>query len=134
MQAEAAQQSILSWVFNSLGFPYVMLIPLAGILSFLLALFIVLRGRGPLAAAALILVVHVPLFVGFFAAFQGMIASFTIIAMSGTTPKPSELAQGYATAMVAPMMSILMMTPGYLVAVVGAFFRCIAGKVESSDS
>lgn len=54
--------------------------------------------------------------------------------MSGMNPKPSELAQGYATAMVAPMMSILMISPGYLIAVVGAFVRCIAGKVERSDS
>lgn len=70
MQAEAAQQSMLSWLFNSLGFPFVMLIPLARILSFSLALFIVRWGREPLAAAALILVVHVPFFVGVFAAFQ----------------------------------------------------------------
>jgi len=50
--AEPVQQSLLSWMFTALGFPYVVLLPLAGFLCFLLALIVVIRGKGPMARRA----------------------------------------------------------------------------------
>ncbi len=88
--AEAVQQSFVAWVFSSLGFPYVILLPLAGVLCFLPALILVLRGKGPMAAASLVLIVPVPFLIGVFAAIRAGIASYTVIAMSTTTPKPSD--------------------------------------------
>ncbi len=130
--AEPVQQSLLSWMFTALGFPYVILLPLAGLLSFLLALVIVLRGKGPMAGAALILIVHVPLFIGVFAAIQGAIASYTVIAMSASTPKPSEVAAGISTALVAPLVGMLLMVPGYATAALGAFIRSFVANAEET--
>lgn len=48
---EPVQQTLLGWMFTALGFPYVIVLPLAGFLCFLLALVVVLRGNGPMAAA-----------------------------------------------------------------------------------
>ena len=124
------QPSFLSWMIMALGFPYVVLLPLAGLLCFLLAGFVVLRGKGPMAAAALILIVHVPLLIGIFAAIQGGIASYTVIAMSESSPKPSEVAAGISTALVAPLVGMLLTVPGYATAAIGAFIRSLQNNAE----
>tara|TARA_R110002073_G_scaffold308333_6_gene478252 strand:+ start:3246 stop:3662 length:417 start_codon:yes stop_codon:yes gene_type:complete len=130
-EAEPIQQSLLHWIFVSLGPAYLVLLPLAAFLSFVVALMIVVRGKGAMAAAALVLVVHIPLLVGLFAAFQGAISAFTVIAMSSSAPKPAEIAAGFSTALVAPFISLLLMVPGYLTAVIGAVVRSL---VESPSS
>jgi hypothetical protein len=112
---------------------YAIVLPLAGLICFLLALILVLRGKGPMAAAGLILIVHVPLLIGVFAAIQGAIASYTLIAMSATTPKPSELAAGISMALVAPMVGMVLMVPGYATAALGAIIRSfVADGVQRS--
>ncbi len=98
-ESEPVQRSLLSWMINALGFPYVIVLPLAGLICFLLALTLVWRGKGPMTATGLILIVHVPLLIGVFAAIQGGISSYTVIAMSPTSPKPSEVAAGISTAL-----------------------------------
>jgi hypothetical protein len=110
-----------------LGFPYVVLLPLAGIVCFALALLLVVRGKGPMSAAALILIVHVPLLIGVFAAIQGGIASYMVIASSESSPKPAEVAAGISTALIAPLIGILLMVPGYSIAALGAMIRALAG-------
>lgn len=125
MGGEEAQPSLLTWLITSLGFWYTILLPLAGLLSFALAVVIVLRGRGPLAAASLILTVHVPLLVGLFAAIHGGIETCTVIATSAAAPRPSDLAEGISTALVAPLVGMLLMIPGYVTAAVGGFIRSL---------
>lgn len=110
-------------MFSALGLSYVILLPLAGLLCFVLALILVLRGKGPMAVASLILIVHIPLLIGVFAAIQGAMASYTVIAMSSASPKPSEVAAGISTALVAPMVGMLFMIPGYVTAALGSFVR-----------
>ena len=129
---EPVAQSFLGWLFSSLGIGYTILLPLAGLICFLLALTIVMRGNGPMAAASLILIVNVPLLIGIFAAIQGAVASFTIIAMSGATPKPSEVAVGISTALAAPLVAILLMVPGYATAAIGAFIRSLQPNAKSN--
>lgn len=121
--AEPIRQSYLGWLFNALGLQYAILLPMAGLICFLLALILVLRGKGPMAAAGLILVVHVPLLIGVFAAIQGVSASYAIIAESETTPKPAELAVGTSMALAAPMVGMVLMVPGYAIAALGAIIR-----------
>lgn len=133
MEAEPVQRSLLSWMLEALGFPYVFLLPLAGALCFLLALIVVIRGRGPMAAASLILIVHVPLLIGIFAAIQGAISSYTVIAMSDNTVEAAEVASGVSTSLFAPLVGLLLMAPGYAVAAIGAFIRCLTAKVETGQ-
>ena len=129
--AEFVEQSYLSWMFTSLGV-YALLLPLAGLLCFLLALVIVVRGKGPMAAASLILIVHVPLLIGVFGAIHGGIASYQVIAVSATTPKPSDVAAGISTALFAPLVGMMLMVPGYATAAIGAFIRSLAVDADSS--
>ena len=125
LDTEPVQQSFLTWIFRSLGFPFVFVLPLAGLVCFLLVLMLVLRGKGPMAAASLILIVHVPLLIGLFAAIQGAIASYTVIAMSAVTPKPSEVADGISTALVGPLVGMMLMVPGYATAALGSLIRSL---------
>ena len=120
-------------MLTALGFPYVILLSLTGVLCFLLALIVVLRGKGPMAAASLVLIVHVPLLIGIFAAIQGGIASYTVIATGAAPPKPSEVAAGISTALVAPLVAMIFMIPGYATAALGAFIRCLVTKTETSQ-
>ncbi len=133
-EAEPVRQSLLSWALTALGFPYVFLLPLAGLLCFLLVLIVVLRGKGPMAAASLILIVPLPLLIGVFAAIQGGIASYTVIATSAATPKPSDVAAGISTALFAPLVGMIFMVPGYATAALGAFIRGLAAKTETSKT
>lgn len=130
--SEAAQQSLIGWIFNSLGLWYSLLLPFAAFIGFVVTLIVIVKGRGPMAVASILLFVHVPLLIGIFAAFQGTIRSFQVIANSATTPKPSELAEGISLALIAPWIAMLLMIPAYSTAAVGTFIRALASKSESS--
>ena len=78
-----------------------------------------------------LLIVHVPFLIGLFAAIHGAMASYIVIAMSDMTPKPSELAAGISSALVAPMVGMLLMVPGYAVAAFGAFVRSLGASAEA---
>lgn len=135
MQVETmpVQQSYVVWIFSSLG-PFAVLLPLAGLLSFVLALIIVARGKGPMAAVALLLIVHVPMLIGFFGAVQGAINSYSVIAMSAVAVKPSEVAAGISTALVSLMVGMVVTAPGYAVAALGGLARSFpAGSNPTSE-
>ena len=130
-EPDPMRQSLLSWMLGALGWPYAILLLLAGLVSFLLALVIVLRGKGPMAAAALMLIVHVPLLIALFAVTLGAIKSYTVIATSASAPKPSEVAAGISTALVALLVGMLLMAPGYAIAALGAFIRSLRPDSDS---
>lgn len=125
-----ANISYLQWMYQSLGIPYAFLLPLVGLICFFLTLIIVLRGKGPMSVAALILVVHIPLLLGIFAGMQGMIASYQIAAMSQATPQPAQLAEGTSTALIAPMVGMLLVAPSYAMAAIGAIIRSFTGNAD----
>ncbi len=49
--------------------------------------------------------------IGLFGTVHGMIASFSVIAMSPTTPRPSELAQGISTALFTTLIGLFIAIP-----------------------
>jgi biopolymer transport protein ExbB len=53
--------------------------------------------------------------VGLLGTVDGMVASFTVIASSPTTPKPSELAQGISTALITTLIGLWLAIPAILV-------------------
>lgn len=128
---EAVQRSLLDQLFAALGFPYVILLPVAGFLCFLISLVLVVRGHGSMASASLVLVVHIPLLIGIFAALHGGFASYMVIATSEAAPKPADVAAGISTALVAPMAGMLLMLPAYATAALGGFVRAILTKPNS---
>ena len=130
-QAEPLPQSLLSWATSALPEPFLLLLLLAGFVSFVLALILVTRGKGAMAAASIVLVVHVPVFIGVVAALNGAISALIVISSSQTAPKPVEIAGGVAAALVGPMLGIVLAAPGYGVAAIGAFVRSFRSGTES---
>jgi hypothetical protein len=121
--AEPIRQSDFSWLLNALGLQYAIPLPLAGLFCFLLALTPVLRGKGPIAGAGLMLFVHVPPLIGVFAAMEHLRASYSVNQGSLTTPNPSALAEADSSALVAPMVGMVLMVPGCATAAFGASNR-----------
>lgn len=131
MTNDPAQQSLLLWFYNSLGLMYAVLMPLSGLVSFLLALLLVLRGRGPFLGIALFLIVHVPLLIGVYAAVQGVISMYSLISQSAGTPKPSEIAAGISISLVPITVGIFFLIPSYSVAAIGSLVRSLTSKDNS---
>ena len=125
MYEEHTQQSLLEWTYYALGIRYTLLLPLASFISFVLVLVMVIRGRGAWVGPALLLILSAPLLLGVFAAIEGLVMFYSMIAMSPTAPKPSEIAAGVSTALVAPLVSMLLMVPSYLAAAIGCFIRAL---------
>ncbi|MBX9792225.1 MAG: hypothetical protein K2Y37_25155 [Pirellulales bacterium] len=126
MEAEAfepVQQSLLHFYYSALGLRYSVMLPLAALVGFTLVLLVIIRGRGPLASAAILISLSLPLLVGLHGALDGLIAAFTVIAASDTQPKPSEIAMGWRMALVAPLTGMFLMGPSLLAALVGSVMR-----------
>ena len=128
------QQSYLEFIVNALGWRYMFLLPLAAIVSFVLILVLVLRGKGSTLSAALVLLVPLPFLVGILGYVDGLVASLQVIAMSDTAPKPSQLAQGMSMAFVTIWIGMLLSIPGLLLAIGGSFVRSVVGDPPSQLS
>ncbi len=130
--AEPVQQSYLMWMYSALGIKYALLLPASAASSFVVTLLLVVRGKGAFAAAAIVLVVSLPLLVGIVGALDGTMASFAVISVSSVTPKPSEWARGVSMALVAPWLGFWLMVPTFLLATIGSAVRAIT--VEAGDA
>jgi hypothetical protein len=126
-------QSMLHFYQQALGTKYLIWLPLTAIIGFVLTLLAVVKWRGSVSVALLILAVPMPIVAGLYGYFDGMLASFQIIAMSTTQPKPSEWAQGEAMALVSVLVGCWLSVPSFLVAVIGTFIHWIRGKNATRD-
>jgi len=84
--------------------------------------------HGPMAAAGVILIVHVPLLLGCFAALQSLLASFIVISQTEFTVKSSEVINSICMALIPPMFGMILMVPGYAIAALGAVIRSLLGE------
>lgn len=127
------RESYLHWLFMALGLKYTVLLPLAGLVAFVLALILVVRGRAPLAGAALFFVVPMPFLIGIYGAIEGTIEMYQVVGLMSTQPKPSELAHGISMALATPMVGMLLMVPAYAVAVIGLLIRAMFENNSAKD-
>lgn len=133
-EAEPVRISFLGFIFRSLGFFYGPTLMFAGLFCFVLTLFVVIRGKGPFVSLALILIVSSPFLIGIMAAIGTLMTTYERIAMSSTSPKPSEIADGISIALVAPWFGMIMMMPSYAAAVIGSLVRCFSANPDRSPS
>jgi hypothetical protein len=132
--AEPVQQmSYLSWVYNALGPMYGLLLPLLGLVAFIGACLVVARNRRPADIAAGVYFAAAPFILGVFGVVHGMIATFQVIAASGTTPKPSDLALGISTSLFAAMFGLLCSFPSYAVLAIGYLVRSLTGGGDAGS-
>lgn len=120
-----AQQSHLSFIIESCGLWYAVLIPVVALVSFALTLLLVTFGRDSLTGPALVLIVPMPALVGFYASISGMLSSMMVIAATELAIKPSEWYAGFAASLVTTWLGLLIMAPAFLTAVLGLSVRAL---------
>jgi hypothetical protein len=125
------QQSFLSWMVAALGYPYAILLPGSALFGFVLTLIVVVRGKGPMAGAALVFIVPAPMLIGVFAAMEGGIRSFNMIATVAADPAPGQIARVISTLLAAPMVGMALTVPSYLLAAIGSLVRSFFADPES---
>ena len=124
--AEPVRQSYLMWVVSALGWRYVVLLPLAGIVTLVLTLILLIRGRGSAQTGALLFIVPLPFYLGIVGVLDGLISSYQVIAMSQMAPKPSEVAMGISMSLVSAWVGLLLTVPSYVAASAGLLIRALA--------
>jgi len=121
---EPQQKSILEWAIPALG-EYALLLPVVGVLSFILIAVLLFRGKGPFAGASLVLVVALPLLVGLFGAITGLLKSFSVIAMSELAPEASQMAMGISTALFSLLVGTFITGGLLVIAILGSFIKAL---------
>jgi hypothetical protein len=127
------QQSVLMWYYSSLGLKYALALPAAGLFSFVAALLILIRGRGPFLGSGLVLAVSAPVFVGLVGTVDGVMAVYQIIGMSSSTPRASDLGHGVSMALVAMQVGLVCAFPSLALATVGSLIRSMTATEPSGS-
>ncbi len=126
MEEEFPQsENFLVWIIGALGWRYAFLLPVSALLSFALTALLVIAGKGRTTGPALAFIVAIPFLIGLFGMFDGLMASFMVIAHSTAAPKPSVYAQGMSMSIVTPLLGMLLMVPSYLLATAGLTIRAL---------
>ncbi len=125
MDEDMPSENFLMWLISALGWKYMLLLPASALLSFVLTAVLVVAGKGRTTGAALAFIVAIPFLIGLFGMFDGLMASFMVIARSPTYPKPSVIAAGVSMSIVTPLLGMLLMVPSYLLATVGLSVRAL---------
>lgn len=102
---------------------YTLLPPLGVIVSFLLTLVVVARGRGAMAGVALLLLVALPVLIGVFLGLDSLSLNLRVISTSPTQPRPSAIAKMALDAIGHVRLGMLLMVPSLVVAIAGSLVR-----------
>lgn len=121
----APQESFLQFVVSSLGVRYSILLTFATVGAFLIVAAMLLRGRGAWAAAATLLAVTLPAFVGVLAFVDGMLSSFLVVARSNATPQPAAWAEGLAMSLVSVNLGMFLTGTLLFIALIGLTVRAL---------
>ena len=125
VEAEMPSENFVTWLIGSLGWRYTFLLPFAALASFVLTAVLVIAGKGKTTGSAMAFIVAVPFLIGLFGMFDGLMASFMVMSTSTGVPKPSQVAMGISTSIVAPIVGMLLMVPSYLLATAGLTVRAL---------
>lgn len=126
-------QSLLSWMFESLGLFYALVLPLAGFALFVGACLVVALSRRPAVVAAYLVFLPLPLLIGVCGSLEGFIRSLSIIAMAGGTPRAADVAEGISTGLFTSWVGLLVVFPTYFVLALGLFLRTLLAPANGSS-
>lgn len=121
-------QSYVQFYFDLLGLTVALVLPLSGLVAFVLTLLLVNRGKGISVGPALILIVPLPMYIGLFAALNILLGILPPIPKLNYEPRLGELAFTYWAAEYAIRAGMLWSIPAYLTAVIGTTVRSFRGS------
>jgi hypothetical protein len=129
--------SYLGWVIETLGPFYSVVIPLAGLSVFFAACFVVMRSRRPGMIAAWLVLVPLPLLVGFQAAmFRWMSVSAELsMSSSGVPLTVAQIGEISFSGLVPLCVGLLEIWPAFVILTVGLIVRTYqSGRNQHTSS
>jgi biopolymer transport protein ExbB/TolQ len=75
--------------------------------------------------AAYLPFVALPALIGIFGVVHGMIASMSVVAFAGSSPKPSEIAAGISMSLFSALVGMMVSFPSFMVVASGLFVRAV---------
>ena len=120
-------QSLASFYLSALGV-YAILLPLAALVSLAIALIVIVRGRGPLASASLVLAVSLPLLVGMYGTISGALASCRVVSSWDFQLKTAEILEAVSHALVPIQIGMVLMAPIFVLALFGSLWKSLKDK------
>jgi hypothetical protein len=129
----ADNQSVLSWMLNSLGFFYGTVLPLTGFVIFVGACLVVGLNKRPSVIAAYLVFLPLPFLIGLFATFDGFIASFMIMSQGDSAPRLAEIASGISTGLFSSLVGLAVTFPSLFVLAFGLLIRTIRSEHSSNN-
>lgn len=126
--AQEQSRSQLLWIIRTTGLGGLFIV-MSALVVFVLTIVVVTRGRGPIVGPTLVLLLHGPFALSVLCVLKGLIASFSVIAMSDQIIKPSMWAEALSEALLFPFVALLLTAPSYLIAVVALLVRSL-GRSE----
>lgn len=111
---------------------YAVVIPVTALISVLLVLLLVFRGKEPFAGFAILLIAPLPFIVSLIGSLHSAIHTSFLIAESADPPA-NGMWLVFGISMVFVMIGLLHSLPGYAVAVVGLFLRVASRTKETPN-
>ena len=130
---DRASQPFALWLISVLG-PYLLLLPLAALVCFVLVLILTIRGKGPFAAAAVILLTMFPMLLGLFASVASAIGFMHFMGTSLTPPTLNELCDAMSVYLALPFVAMLLSVSVYAVATIGSLIRAFRTDESGRNS
>jgi hypothetical protein len=121
---EPVRRSIFEWLFEGIGLPYSLLLPVTALVAFVLVIILLRRAKGVELVGALLFVVPMPIFVGCIRIVYDMIEAMQVVAISDS-PKLGEVVYAATIGMATFWYGMILVLPSYLLALGGLFARAI---------
>lgn len=111
-------KSFLWWFIETMG-PTGLIVILLGVAIFVAACRVVAKSRKTSTIAAYLVLLPLPTFIEVLGQLKGIVASLSVIALSGVQPSGQEWAGGFAESAVSMFLALLVTLPSYLVLAYG---------------
>ncbi len=130
--AEPGDQNFLVWLIQCLGL-FGMLAVLMAIALFFGSWIVVFATRRPAVIASYAVFLLLPMLLAIAAALKGMVGAFSVVAMSGTELKQTQIVGLLSEVLVIPLTALMLTIPTFFILATGLFFRTLfAGKSQST--
>ncbi len=115
----------LDWFFHALGLHFAVVLPLLGVLAFVLAGIAIRKFKAPALTAILVVVVPLPLYYGAVGMVDGIISSMMVISNTDSVIRSTDLAEGGAMSLVSLQVGLILSLPAYILAVIALIYRAL---------
>lgn len=125
-------QSVLEFMFESLGLFYGTVIPLAGFVVFVGAVLVVCISKRPSVVAAYLVFLPLPFLIGVFGSIHGLITSFVVISQYDSAPRANDITIAVSTSLFSSLAGLAVTFPSLFILAFGLFIRTICWRDASN--